>query len=156
MLETGNNNEAKRKARSAYLIAKESAYANFAYAVVLLRIGEYEESLEKFENTLKLDSNYLLAYIGKSEAYLNLKLFDKAFETLENSTQEVLDMPETFEIETKIAENLLAYIFDGSQLSNDSAHSVFKYCNKILERYNNDKILELKNNLLDKFQFEAN
>lgn len=49
-------------------------------AMSLFNAGKYEESIEPWEETLRRDSNYWMAYIGLGNAYLNAKDYEKAMD----------------------------------------------------------------------------
>lgn len=49
-------------------------------AMSLFNAGKYEESIEPWEEALRRDSNYWMAYIGLGNAYLNAKEYEKAMD----------------------------------------------------------------------------
>ena len=156
LLELGENTEAKRKARAAFLLDKDSSYTNFAYGVVLLKIGEYIEAKEKFETVLKIDSSNDMGYLGLCEVHLNLKQYDKCFENLLSVSKEGRSLREFDELETRTFAHIANPEENNEEISNDVINHAFEYCNKILESYNNDKVLAFRNILSEKYNFEAN
>ena len=67
LADMGDSADAQRKARSAYLLDKDSAYVNFAVGVVYLKLKMYDDALEEFEHSLILISDYSPAYLGIAE-----------------------------------------------------------------------------------------
>ena len=49
-------------------------------AMSLFNAGKYEDSIEPWEEALRRDSNYWMAYIGLGNAYLNAKDYEKAMD----------------------------------------------------------------------------
>ena len=49
-------------------------------AMSLFNAGKYEESIAPWEEALRRDSNYWMAYIGLGNAYLNAKEYEKAMD----------------------------------------------------------------------------
>ena len=49
-------------------------------AMSLFNAGKYEDSIEPWEEALRRDSNYWMAYIGLGNAYLNAKEYEKAMD----------------------------------------------------------------------------
>ena len=155
LLTMNENTEAKRKARTAFLLDKNSAYTNFAYGVVLLKLGEFEEAKEKFSNAIKIDEKYDLAYLGMCEVCLNTKEYDKSLSYLEFVSQEGRNSKEFEELETRVFGAILHPEENKEEVSQKIVNTAFEYCNKILEQYNNDKIVIFKNMLIEKYKIEA-
>ena len=152
LIETGNYKEAQRKVRTAYLLDKNSAYTSFAFGIILMKSEKFDEAIEKFENAIKIAPDYILAYMGKAEALLNLDRAKEAFSILISVIDSAIQLPEFQELLTRVIENLP----ENSELEEMTAKTAFESCNKFLEMYNNDKVLAIKNTLLEKFKFEAN
>ena len=155
LLETGEILEAKRKARSAYLKDKDSAYTNFAYGVVLLKLSEFDESIEKFEAAANIDTNYDLAYLGLCEAYLNKQDYEKCISNLYKVSKEGSKTHEYDELESRLFDKILNCDKYNEGIKQSVLHSAYEYCNIILERYNNNKVQFFKSVLIEKFNLEA-
>lgn len=93
LIDEDENLEAERKARAAYLKNKTSAYANFAFAMILFRLAKYDETISKLETVFSIDENYLKRDDSASQSFAN---------------------------------------------------HVIQCCNNILEQYNNDKVLAIR------------
>ena len=63
-----------------------------------------------------------------------------------------VQLPEFQELLIRTLEN----IYEDNELEEETAKKALESCNKFLEMYNNDKVLAIKNTLLEKFKFEAN
>jgi tetratricopeptide (TPR) repeat protein len=59
--------------------------------VILNKLGRYPESIQSFQNVLKIDPNYTVASVNLAIAYINNKDFDKARELLEKTLPTVQD-----------------------------------------------------------------
>ena len=151
LLELGEYEEAQRKARAAYFIDKKSPYTNFAYGVVLLKIGKNNDAIEKFNATLKIDSEYLLAHLGIIEAYYNLDDLQSVFEYFSTILEFADKVPEHDVLQNKILES----IANDNSFSQDVINSAIEYCNKFLQLYNNDRVLAIRDKLIYKHNNEA-
>ena len=151
LLEIGDKQEAQRKARTAYFVDKKSPYANFAYGVVLLKSEMYKEALDKFNVTIELDSTYALAYLGKIEALYCMNMYDKAFEILTDVISYSESVPEYLTLMYKICDDVL----QNKDISKNILEISLQYCNKFLELYNNDKVNDIKQNLIIRLESEA-
>lgn len=156
LIEVGDFQDAKRKARTAYLKNKDLPYSNFAYGVVLMKLGEFSEAAEKFNNAIVLDEKYDLAYLGLCESYLNLKDYGKCFDNLYKVSADCIKTHEYDELESRLFDRIVNPEHYGEEISQTLINTSFEYCNKILELYNNDKVLVFKNILLEKYKIEAN
>ena len=144
LLETNDYKDALRKVRTVYTMNKESSAANFAYGVVLMKSGLLDDAMEKFQASLSLDEHYAIAKLGIAECNLYFGKYKESLVALE-SVMEELGQESDF---LKIQENLLEKI-----VSDDTyceVDFVIKYCNKFLERYNNNKVSEIRDTLVGK------
>ena len=67
--------------KSSITVFKRTEFGSIVHeAQTLYNQGKYEESVEPWEEVLRRDSNYWMAYIGLGNAYLNAKDYDKAME----------------------------------------------------------------------------
>ena len=155
LIENNEYTEAKRKARTAYLKDKNSAYTNFAYGVVLLKLGEFDESIEKFQKASELNPKYDLAYLGLCEAYLNKKEYIKCFQNLLKAENKPEISKEYDELESRTFEKIIHHKEYNEEITQCVVISAIEYCNKILEQYNNDKVQFLKTMLIEEFNLEA-
>ena len=152
LAETGEDIEAQRKARSAYLMDKDSCYTNFAVGAVYLKLKKFDDALERFENAIKINPDYHIASLGIAEVHCRRGEYEKAFLVLDSLSDEVFDKNETLNILYMI----LNTVSEDSNASQSVVNSALQYCNKFLELYNNDKIQEIQNTLVNKKnQFEA-
>ena len=151
LLELGEYEEAQRKARAAYFIDKKSPYTNFAYGVVLLKIGKNNDAIEKFESTLKLDSSYSLAHLGIIEAYYNLGRFSEVFDYYDSILNLASCIPEYEILQNKILENIL----NDSNFSQEIVNCALEYCNKFLQLYNNDRVFAIRDEFVKRINNEA-
>ena len=120
-----------------------------------MKLGEFEEAKEKFSNAIKIDGKYDLAYLGMCEVCLNTKEYDKSLSYLEFVSQEGRNSKEFEELETRVFGAILHPEENKEEVSQKIVNTAFEYCNKILEQYNNDKIVIFKNMLIEKYKIEA-
>lgn len=67
--------------KSSITVFKRTEFGGIVHeAQTLFNQGKYEESVEPWEEVLRRDSNYWMAYIGLGNAYLNAKDYDKAMD----------------------------------------------------------------------------
>ena len=152
LLDTGNYVEAQRKARTAYLMDKNDAYTNYAFGIVLLKSNELNDALDKFENAIKINPDYITAYLGKAETLLNMNNISESITIMESIMDKAFVIPE---YQTLLIQILQEMIKD-ENLAQTTAETAYKCCNKFLQQYNNDKIVVVKNFLTEKYKFEAN
>ncbi len=143
LLEKSNEAEALRKARTAFLLQRDSADTNFAYGIVLLKTGHHGEAYEKFINTLKINPNYSFAHVALAESAWSLGKLEEALVYLELAMDKFAQMPDFLALQEKILAE-----FTRSNVSQYEAQIALKYCNKFLERYNNLKVDEIRSELV--------
>lgn len=67
--------------KSSITVFKRTEFGAIVHeAQTLFNQGKYEESIEPWEEVLRRDSNYWMAYIGLGNAYLNAKDYDRAMD----------------------------------------------------------------------------
>ena len=155
LADKGDSIEAQRKARSAYLMDKESCYTNFAVGAVYLKLGKFEDAMERFEYAIKLNPDYYIAKLGIAEVYCRQRQYDKSFAVFDSLSVDVRAANEYLNILYLV----LSSVVKEENATQSVVNSALEYCNKFLEQYNNnnDKVLEIKNILLEKIhQIEAN
>ena len=144
LLESGEEQEALRKARSAYLMQKNSAETAFAYGAILLKTGDFEGALKKFNKTLSINPSFVYAHFALAETYLGLgRLSDSVFE-LESSMEQFGELPDFVSLQNRILERFLE-----PNVASYEVKNALLYCNKFLERYNNIQVEDIKNKLAD-------
>lgn len=127
--EVGDDKEAIRKIRRAYKIAPNSAQVCMIYGIILSKDDKnLKDAIEKFNNAIKLKDDMLPAYIGKSEALIRLKNFDKALSILNEILFKVPDfVPALFLIGGTYIE-MADYYKDENYLTQAA-----EFLNKVLE-----------------------
>ena len=146
LIETGEEQDALRKIRSAYMLDKDSAYVNFSYGVILLRLSKYKDAKEKFEQAINVDSKYDIAYLGLAEALFCLNEIEEVFDVLEVVSSQFKNSYEFLSIKEKV----LNSVVDDPNVSQYLLKYAYEYCNKFLELYNNDIVLKIKDLLQEK------
>ena len=152
LVEIGNEQEALRKIRSAYLLDKQSAYLNFVFGVINLKLALFDDAIDKLQKSVNIDANYNIAYLALAEAYLYKNKPDESLNILDNINSDYKSSKEFLNVQEKI----LCSVVQNEESSQSVLNHVYQYCNKFLEQYNNDKVLEIKEILLNKDEFEAN
>lgn len=67
--------------KASITVFKQTEFGSIVHeAITLFNRGKYEEAREPWEEVLRRDSNYWLAYIGLGNAYLNEGLYEEAME----------------------------------------------------------------------------
>lgn len=153
LADQGDSLDAQRKARSAYLMDKESCYTNFAVGTVYLKLNKFDDALERFKCSIDINPDYYIAKLGIAETYCRQGEYKKSFEIFNTLTPEVYTTNEYLNILYLV----LTAVVKDDKISQSVLNCALQYCNKFLELYNNDKVLEIKNILLEKkHQLEAN
>ena len=145
--------DAQRKARTAYLQDKESFYTNFAVGVVYLKLKKYDDALEKFENSLKINSDYYPSKLGIAEVYCRQGIYEKSLAVFDSLDKEFESQKEYQDILFLV----ISTISDDENASHSVVNYALQYCNKFLEQYNNDEVLDVQKKVSDKLnQLEDN
>ena len=67
--------------KSSITVFKRTEFGSIVHeAMSLFNAGKYNEAMEPWNEVLRRDSNYWMAYIGLGNAYLNAKDYDKAMD----------------------------------------------------------------------------
>ena len=124
-----------------------------AYVPTTIPTGLYTIQYKGSNKDTKATDNYYIANLGIAEVYCRKKLYEKSLAVFDTLSEQILQTNEYM--------NILYLVL--TEISKDDATSqsvvnyALKYCNKFLQQYNNDKVQEVQNILLDKIhKFEAN
>ena len=123
---------------------KNSADAVFAYGVILLKTGDFQSALEKFNKTLEINPVFVYAHFALAETYLGLGRICDSISELELSMDKFGSLPDFASLQNKILNRFLE-----PNVAPCEVKIAILYCNKFLERYNNIQVEELKKKLAD-------
>ena len=135
--------------RVAYKENKENKKALLMYGILLLTNGDYYEALDKFEEALKLDEDYVLARFAKIECLVKMNKINEANELLNSMDYENQeDMPEILYLKVLINEKLIE-----NEVRTDLIEYTIGICDKIISSKSDlvhdvDKIKAIKEKLL--------
>lgn len=144
LIETNDSKNALRKVRTVYTLNKTSPAVNFAYGIVLMKNNLLDEAMDKFNHTLSIDSNYNTAYLGIAECSLLKGCYNESINALDMVMDKLAENVDFLRIQDLLFEKIL---IDDTYCEVDYA---IKYCNKFLERYNNSKVSEIRDRLIEK------